>query len=510
MNSESGGLDVSQLHFGAPAAERDIGQGLIDYFVESEAYRNVTAGTKSVILGNRGSGKSAIFKVFAERERRSGALVLELSPDDYSYEMLARALTPEERGAWAKQGAFTAAWKYLIYVLVMKGLTKDGPKLKTGSSAKVYEYLRDKHAGVADNPIAVLVSYVKRIEGFKVGQWEASFRTSELARLYRLEEIHELLPALGELCQRRRVLVLVDELDRGWDASEDAKAFVAGLFQACVSINAQVPDLRVLVSLRRELYDSIPSLYEDAQKFRDIIEVIAWDERTLLELVAKRIRFTVRDLREASDYGAWNAVFAETLDYRQTKSFNYVVDRTLYRPREIIQFCSDALSASRKRHLQPINYPVISTAELAYSEERAKDIAAEYRFQYPGLFSLFEVFRGRTYSFDRGDLELLCLGISTGEYRTDEEAAWVLDQEPDYLIEVLWRIGFLRAQAVGGVKALRRSGSSYLGPHQVSNLNLRNIQRFHVHPMFRSYLAMKEARERAPDEDEPAVDSSPQ
>jgi hypothetical protein len=61
---------------------------------------------------------------------------------------------------------------------------------------------------------------------------------------------------------------------------------------------------------------------------------------------------------------------------------------------------------------------------------------------------------------------------------------------------VLWRIGFLRAQAVGGVKALRRSGSSYLGPHQVATLNLRNISRFHVHPMFRSYLAMKEARER--------------
>jgi hypothetical protein len=282
MNTEPPAPDLTSLHFGAPAAERDIGQGLEDYFVESEAYRNVTSGSKSVILGNRGSGKSAIFKVFAERERRSGALVLELSPDDYSYEMLSRSLTPEERGSWAKQGAFTAAWKYLIYVLVMKGLTKEGPKLKTGDSAKIYEYLRDHHDGTATNPIAVLVSYVKRIEGFKVGQWEASFRTAELARLYKLEEIQELLPALANVCQRRRVLVLVDELDRGWDASEDAKAFVAGLFQACVSINAQVPDLRVLVSLRRELYDSIPSLYEDAQKYRDIIEVIAWDERSLL------------------------------------------------------------------------------------------------------------------------------------------------------------------------------------------------------------------------------------
>ncbi|WP_261557897.1 hypothetical protein [Frankia tisae] len=35
--------------------------------------------------------------------------------------------------------------------------------------------------------------------------------------------------------------VLVGELGRGWDASEDSQAFVAGLFQACMSINDLSP-----------------------------------------------------------------------------------------------------------------------------------------------------------------------------------------------------------------------------------------------------------------------------
>lgn len=144
---------------------------------------------------------------------------------------------------------------------------------------------------------------------------------------------------------------------------------------------------------------------------------------------------------------------------------------------------------------------MLSAGEMTYSEGRAKDIAAEYRFQFPGLLSIFEVFRGRTYTFDREDLELLCLGIATGEFKLDMSAAWISDQDADFVIDVLWRIGFLRAQAVGGIKALRRSGSSYLGPHQVGSLNLGTITRFHVHPMFRAYLGMKEARER-PDEEE--------
>src|ERR1700752_1333409 len=253
--------------------------------------------------------------------------------------------------------------------------------------------------------------------------------------------------------------------------------------------------MRVLVSLRMELYDSIPSLYEDAQKYRDVMEIISWDERSLLELVTKRIRHTVPAMSALTDDECWNRVFAATLDYRQAKSFNYVVDRTLYSPREIILFCTDSLAESRRAASWPIDYGVLSKAELKYSEDRAKDISAEFRFQYPGLMSIFEVFRGRAYTTTREDLEIICLEVTLNKYGIDTSAKWVLDQEPEYLIEVLWRIGFLRAQAVGGIKAVRRGGSQYLGSHQVWILNLRNIARFQVHPMVRSFLGWKEARD---------------
>lgn len=425
------------------------------------------------MLGNRGTGKSAIFKVLAEKQRQLGTLVLELNPENYSYEMLCSVLLKEKEGSWSKHAAFATAWKYLIYVMVMKALTRESRKLKTGAAAKIYNYLRDNHQGAQDTPISILVSYLKRIEGFKIGTYEASIKTRELSKLYKLEEIE------------------------GWDNSEDAKAFVSGLFQASVSLNEHIQNLFVLVSLRQELYDSIPALYEDAQKYRDIFEVIRWDERSLLAVIAKRIRHSVPGLNGQSDIECWNHVFAETLQYRKAKSFNYMIDRTLYRPREIIQFCTDALEESQSQPVAPIDYPVISRAELAYSDARAKDIAAEYRFQYPGLQNVFECFRGRAYTMDRSELEELCLMICTGDLKTDKAASWVLEQDHDFLIDVLWRIGFLRAYAVGGLKALRRSGSSYVGPHQVSTLNLRTVTRFQVHPMFRSCLAMKEEKERA-------------
>ena len=489
-------MDITKLNFGAPAAERDINQGLKEYFVESDIFKKFYSKSKYVLIGNRGTGKSAIFKIIAERDRAKGNLVIELSPENYSYEMLSQLMLKESAGSWVKQGAYAAAWKYLLYILIMKEINKSGRSFKSGSAAKIYEYLRDNHKDEQSNPIAILISYLKRLEGIKIGKYEASFKTQELTRLYKLDEIIHLLPSLYELCKKMNVVVLIDELDKGWDSSEDAKAFISGLFQAAMSINEATNSIRVLISLRKELYDSIPSLYEDAQKYRDIMDTIMWDENLLLNLISNRIRYSVQALKSQSDIDAWNAIFVEILDYRQTKSFNYIIDRTLYRPREIIQFCTDIIDTKTSITSFPVDYSIISKSELIYSEARSKDIAAEYRFQWPGLSSIFEVFRGKSYSFDRNELELLCMSISTGEIRVTKDAYWVLDQETDFLIEVLWNIGFLRAQAVGGIKALRRSGSSYLGPHQVANLNLKNINRFHVHPMFRSYLGMKESRDK--------------
>ena len=490
---------LANLDFGAPAAERDIGRGLEKYFIESVAYKRVRSGAKTIILGNRGSGKSAIFQILARRERSAGSHVIELSPEDYSYELLSSTMTSEKSGSWVKHGAYAAAWKYLIYILVMKEISKKGMRLKKGAATAIYRYVRDNHGADQMGRLAVLISYLRRLEAIKLGPIEAGLKARELDKLYKLEEIHHLLPALKEVLARQRVVVLVDELDRGWDSSEDAKAFVAGLFQACVSINGLHENLSVYISLRQELYDDIPALYEDAQKYRDLLEIIRWDEDSLLKLITRRIRHSARekgygdpDLEKSSDTAWWSAVFAAPPGHPADTCFRYMIDRTLYRPREIIQFCTEVVELARSRTSGlPLPYAAISWAERSYSEERAKDIAAEYRFQYPGLLSVFEVFRGRSPTFDRENLQLLCLELATGGLPTGDTSSWLPDRDPDDLIDILWHVGFLEGQPDGGVIS-GNPHRSFLGVHQVQHLNLALVQYFRVHAMFRAYLGMAE------------------
>ncbi|HOW54125.1 MAG TPA: hypothetical protein PLR60_05650 [Syntrophorhabdaceae bacterium] len=489
-------ISLKNLNFGVPAAERD--DDLISCFVITESYQNITKGKKCIVLGNRGTGKSAVFRKLADEEKAKNNIIIQLAPEEYSYELLSNTLRKEMEGSWAKHGAYSAAWKYLIYVTIMKNLSHQGKRFKQGPEARIYNYLRDQYAGTDTNPIGMLISYLKRMEGIKIGKYEAAIKTAELRRLYSLEEIEPLINDIEAACRNKKVIVLIDELDKGWDASEDAIAFVSGLFQAAVSINNKLNSVKILISLRKELYENIPTLYEDAQKVRDIIETIEWDEPKLLELIARRVIKKLPGLQLDSYENIWNSVFSEVLDYRQTKSFNYIVDRTLYRPREIIQYCNDVAEYSRRMLIPPplpFNYKHIAEAEYGYSESRLKDICAEYRFQFPGLQSLMETFRGQSYNYDRESLEDHLLKVIVGEFQISREASsWCGSLDPETLVDILWSIGFIRAQAVGGLKARRRSGSEYLGSHQISSLNLRNIKRFHVHPMFRSYLGLKESK----------------
>lgn len=484
------------IKFGVPAAERD--NDLLDCFVQSDTYSRLLTGQKTVILGNRGTGKSALLRKFANDEIAKSNIVIQLAPEDYSYEVLSQSLAKESEGSWAKQGAYAAAWKYILLIKVMKEITQHGKSYKKGPHARIYSYLRDNYSNIDTNPIGMLISYLKRMEGLKIGNHEAAIKARELKKLYSLEDLSNFFTDIDETTSHQKVFILVDELDKGWDASEDAVLFVAGLFQAAMYLNQTFKNVKVILSLRKELYDNIPTLFEDAQKIRDVIEFVEWDEPKLLELISKRIVKFLPETIEINDAERWNRIFQETLEYRQSNSFNYIVDRTLYRPREIIEFCNEisTVAASPQSNTKPpFGYPIITEAEYKYSQNRLQDICSEYRFQFSGLQSVLETFRGLTYSMSRDDLENHLLKVICGEFPVSKSTKpWCESLDPDALIEILWSIGFLRAQAAGGVKARRRSGSSYLGSYQISTLNLRGIQRFQVHPMFRSYLSMKESK----------------
>ena len=88
---------LDMVDFGLPAAERE--HDLDRMFVELDVFQRVVSEKTVVILGNRGAGKSAILKMLARNARARQAQVIELTPEDYSYEILRNTSVKEVDGA---------------------------------------------------------------------------------------------------------------------------------------------------------------------------------------------------------------------------------------------------------------------------------------------------------------------------------------------------------------------------------------------------------------------------
>jgi hypothetical protein len=102
--------------------------------------------------------------------------------------------------------------------------------------------------------------------------------------------------------------------------------------------------------------------------------------------------------------------------------------------------------------------------------------------------SIFETFRGKDLVFSRDELELLCLELITREPSAPGTDGWLSACEPEALIEILWNVGFLGAEACHNLTARPIRADFFLGPHQVSQATATAARRFRIHPMFWSYL----------------------
>ena len=486
-------LDIKDLNLGSDSAERDINLGLAEYFYPNTTYQKFLSGRKTILVGNRGTGKSAIFKYIATTETRKGHLVLELSPEEYSYELLSDHLTSEEDGFWRKQSAYSVAWQYLLYTLVFKSIAQTKRGLLLGATKNIYDYVSRQDLGQHTSSIITLVDYLKRIEQVKTSGATGGLRSQELQALYSLDEIRNLLPSLQSILKNTKIKILIDELDKGWDNSEDAKFFIAGLFQATQKLNLISPNLRVYISIRQELFDNIPQIYEDAQKIREDVEVIRWGKNELLELIGRRIVHSFPQAARLDAQKLWQSVFVAQMKSSGIETLDYIIDRTQLRPRELLQFCK--LCAERIEYSlagRRIDEAAIAAAEESYSEQKTRDLASEYRFQYPHLLDVFEIFRGKRSHYAKEELDYLLLAIVCGEYDVEQASPWILDMDYLELKQILWKIGFLKAWVPRHTNRRTSLAGAYLGHYELPTINLENIEKFRIHPACTSFLHLKE------------------
>lgn len=483
---------LADLHFGREDAERDVKDGLLlrGGFLPNAAYRGALSGRKMLIIGRKGSGKSAIcMRLMAASGSggHSGGKVL-VTPDEAAGEEIRRFELQGLPGDSAK----ALIWRYVFAVHAARHLVEHAKGSHDGGhkvdSVKALGRFLKQNGEAADGGGRLVERLAQGARGLQTSlslealgvkaSVDLAQSPSEGARAARQLEIVEqgVARAFGDLgCDgvvHAPLLLMVDQLEQVWSAEPDSNSMVIGLLLAAKhAASLYGPSVRFLLFLRADIYDSLS--FGEGDKFHGDELRITWTEQALRDLALARARASVG--AELSEEQLWKELFPETVGGEEIAS--HLFRRCLPRPRDAIQFlnlCQEKAWLDHER--DRITEADVEQAGRQFSEWKLKDLTSEYLVAHPFLRNLFPLFQNAGYVVTRAALT-----------RRFEAAAETLHHEfPAYanaltlagVVDVLYGVGFLGVRRGNDVVFAGDDGLP-VQPHETE---------FQVHPCFRAAL----------------------
>lgn len=474
--------DLKQIDLGNDEAEQDT--RLEEYFLRTPFYENAINGNKTLVIGRKGSGKSAIFILIDKEMRRTGNMVIPITPDQYSWSALK---SYKEIGILPEQ-ANTNAWRLTLLSAVVWKLNEEGLIREQSKLTSYYRYMNEAYAPKKETWFLNIVEKGKNILSGIRTQW-VSFdfgETSTISTPLRIiDETQALLQK--EWPGGKKIRILIDRLDDSWDASDESIYTIIGLLKAANLINTALSGkVTVTIFLRSDIYDNL--FFDDQDKLRQNEELILWNEDDLKAIVAERVRVSLGLPGTIPSSEIWANLFSKKLYRSKASAEKYIADRTFKRPRDVISFVRFALEQARKNQRSVIEPEDTRVAEEEkYSQSKFKDIVIENQKQYPYTKDLLMSLSGSLHRISSDDLkDRIGIFIKQHELKTDANSIMRL--------LFIWGVIGIKKQGRAGVK--HRGGAHFFYYYDDPSINPLAERTFFIHPALRHYLNISEKREK--------------
>ncbi len=211
-----------------------------------------------------------------------------------------------------------------------------------------------------------------------------------------LSELPSVISALSDYTRGRndRYFITIDGLDENW-VDEDIKfLLLQSLFETAKGLK-KLRNFQVIVALRNDLYVRMvretPSSQRQIEKYDDLIVRLKWSKSQLRSLADKRIKELFR-WQYSSDNVSFDDIFKQRPDTR-TPPWDYIVTRTLHRPRDVINFINLALQAAEGK--SAVSKNAFLKGEANYSNLRHETLIHEWSGTFPAIAELLELLRDR-------------------------------------------------------------------------------------------------------------------
>ena len=292
----------SRSRLGDARAEND--KLLNSAFIQTEEYRVLLQhGSGYVVVGRRGTGKSALFCELRNALRHGGgSWVVSLEPDGSEVapiHAIVRRLSARENYHAMQEVAQTLC-RYMVLMEVACDALLRLPAAVARIEAGEKRILQDhstswKQAGSTpfERLYGIVAPFLNTITepGLLLGELNRSLN------YHKVLDITKQLLASSD----RTYTILADRLDEGFEPGTLGVAFINGIVSAATDLSTVIPALRPTVFIRDNIFRSIQD--QDSNYTRNIegrVMRLHWDETNLLRLVARRMKIAFKWRVQAS------------------------------------------------------------------------------------------------------------------------------------------------------------------------------------------------------------------
>ncbi|WP_441288004.1 P-loop ATPase, Sll1717 family [Sorangium sp. KYC3313] len=432
-------------------------------FVETANFRALVDTTDfRVVVGRRGTGKSALYKRVAEELKHNDRIVLHCEvPREHENLALQAFFEAIQADYRSTRAAARLLWRGYVLLILARGLLDHFKLRRVQINDEIQDYI-SSHASL--QKVDSAYGYALRVlEGHKT----ASPKTlpGQIASDLDLETLeHVVTSALAET--RRRAVLLFDKLDDGWRPTAVPTALLGGLILAASDFSERHAHVHVIAFVRDNMFRALAYFDDDFSRHIEGADLrLRWDGPTLLHLIAERIRAS-QDLKTENDVKIWNRFAQRGVEGRE--GFERCLHSTLYRPRDLIVLLNRAYSVAVAASRSQIVDTDVDVAARMVSAERLDDLFKEYNVVLPGLRLFAELFRSKRAVWTYGDaLILLDDALSRETYTTEAARDFAIFGTAGEIFMALHGVGFLGFQP--------EPSSPYVFCHDGARSDLANI-----------------------------------
>jgi hypothetical protein len=387
---------LGTLSLGSSSAENELRE-LGNYYVPTDAYLRALRGEARVVVGRKGSGKTALFLQLRDEVRRKPAnIVLDLKPEGYKLlKFKDVVLQLLEEGTF--DHTLTAFWEYLLLLEICRKLLEKDKDRHLRDNRLFDPYRRLAEAYEADEYVAEgdfserMSVLLQRISD----DFHATFPSGKITRLSQAK-LTELLYRHDVARLRRDVIVylkfkdslwlLFDNLDKGWPThgiKPEDLIILRTLVEATRKIERELSRegiaAHTILFLRNDVFELL--VEETPDRGKEAKVGVDWTDPDLLRELL-RLRIVSNGMAPECTFGdVWPRMCIPYVDGEESSQF--LIDRSLMRPRALLDLINHCRACAVNLRHSRVEADDIRKGLALFSTDLLRDISLEIRDVLP-------------------------------------------------------------------------------------------------------------------------------